>query len=268
MENRREPRQTAIAVGNRLRDAREKKSLGIDQIQKQTKIHSTVLIALEEGRASELLTDTYVRSFLKKYSQFLGLNSVDVIKEYFPPNSELSPINIQFRNNPLPKETTIAPKFIYVTGIIIFVIVLAFFVLFIGGKIVSSFKKFGMERQKKTAVASVKKNTAKTAKPAAKKGAQVNTKSASKELIPRSSSLNLVIKVKEPVLVKLKKDGVLLFERVLTRGLVEKVTASENIEMDIGKTRSLELTLNGRPIVLPKKNVLGLRISRKGVVLK
>lgn len=268
MENRKEPRQAAVSIGNRLREAREKKSLSIDQIQKQTKIHSTVLIALEEGRASELLTDTYVRSFLRKYTQFLGLNSAEILREYFPSGSEAAPANIQIREAHLPKETMIAPKFLYVTGMAILAIILVFFVLFIGGKAVSSFKKANAEKQKKTAASGAKKNFTKAAKPAAKKKSKEKTKSESKEFIPRSAPLNLVIKVKEPVLVKLKKDGILLFERVLARGIVENVTASNNIELDIGKTKSLELTLNGRRIELPNKNVLGLVISRKGVTLK
>ena len=74
--NNRGSRPSAVSVGKRLREAREKKSLTIEQVQKQTKIHSTVLIGLEEGRPSDTLTDTYIRSFLKKYAQFLSINSV------------------------------------------------------------------------------------------------------------------------------------------------------------------------------------------------
>ena len=39
-----------VKIGESLKDAREKKSVTIDQVQKQTRIHSTVLKALEEGR--------------------------------------------------------------------------------------------------------------------------------------------------------------------------------------------------------------------------
>jgi hypothetical protein len=81
--------------------------------------------------------------------------------------------------------------------------------------------------------------------------------------------LILEIKVKEAVLVKLKKDGVLYFDRVLPAGLVEKTVANRSIELDIAKAGSLDLTLNGRPIVLQGKNVItGLEITRKGVRIR
>ena len=61
-------KSSMISVGERLKKARENKSLTIDQIRKQTRIHSDVLIALEEGRCNEILDPTYVKSFLKKYA--------------------------------------------------------------------------------------------------------------------------------------------------------------------------------------------------------
>ena len=102
--NKRESRSSAISVGKRLREAREKKSLTIEQVQKQTKIHSTVLIGLEEGRPSDTLTDTYVRSFLKKYAQFLDVNSVELLKEYFPARTESPAPSAPIQDNVLSKE--------------------------------------------------------------------------------------------------------------------------------------------------------------------
>ena len=60
-----------------------------------------------------------------------------------------------------------------------------------------------------------------------------------------------------------------MFERVLSSGTVEKVTANNYIDIDFGKAQSLELVLNGRQINLSGKNaVSGLEITRKGVSLK
>ncbi len=41
-------------IGEILKQAREKRSISIDQVQKETRIHSTVLRALEEGRCQVL----------------------------------------------------------------------------------------------------------------------------------------------------------------------------------------------------------------------
>jgi cytoskeletal protein RodZ len=69
-------------IGQKLRAAREKKPLTIDQVQKQTRIHSAVIKALEDGRLDEMLTPTYVRSFLRKYAEHLGLDGRQFLSEY------------------------------------------------------------------------------------------------------------------------------------------------------------------------------------------
>lgn len=265
--NKKESRQSAVSIGNRLREARDNKSFTIEQVQKATRIHSTVLLALEEGRAGELLTDTYIKSFLKKYAQFLGINPVELLNEYSPAPSQGPAVNIQIRENTLPKETTIAPKFLYITGMAVVAVIAIFLFIFLGGKAVSFIKKAKIMQQR--TAASTKNKTVKSTKIVSNKKSTAKNKSGSKELIPRSVQLSLVIKVKEPVLVQLKKDGVIMFNNVLTRGVVESVVANENIELGIGKAEALDLTLNGMPIILPPNKVkFGLEITRKGVKIR
>ena len=267
MDNKKELRQSAVLAGNKLKEARAKKAITIEQVQKATRIHSTVLNALEEGRANELLTDTYVRSFLKKYAQFLGISSVELLKEYFPAYPESPSANIPVKENPLPPETTPAPKFLYFTGMAVLAAILILLFISLAGKIVSSIKGAKIARQRSAVVS--KKNIAQGAKVSTKKKTTVKKSSGLKELIPKSTPLSLDIKVKETVLVQLKKDGVLIFDTILTKGLTETVTANGSIELMIGKAEALDLTLNGHSIVLPPNKVrFGLEITRKGVKVK
>lgn len=270
--NKKEPRSAAISIGKRLKDAREKKPLTIEQIQKQTKIHSTVLIALEEGRASEILTDTYVRSFLKKYSQVLGLPTGEILKEYFPPRSDLLSSGVTLQESPLPEETKIGPKVLYFTGIGVLGIVAFLVVFVIGSNVIAFFNKAKLTQATQRQIANIstsKKKISKSVKPTQKKKTTAKTNLESKYVIPRSTQLSLVIKVKEPVLVKLTKDGVRMFATVLPKNLIETITANESIEVEINKTQALELVLNGRQIDLPRKNnIFTLVITRKGVKFK
>lgn len=262
-----------MSVGKKLREAREKKSLTIEQVQKQTKIHSTVLVALEEGRASEILTDTYVRSFIKKYAQLLGLSAQEILKEYFPayPDSPVSPAPIHEKT--VPKETAASPKFLYMTGIAIIFVIAAAFLIFITGRVADYIKKPHASKQNtqsKSAAAPVKKKATKTTdKKTTSRKVSAKSANTQKEIVPKGASLSLVITVKDPVLVKLKKDGIVIFERVLTKPLIETVVANEKIELEIGDARALDLSLNGRPIQLPeKKKMINLEITRKGVRLR
>lgn len=263
--NKKESRSSAISVGRKLKEARQTKSLTIEQVQKQTKIHSTVLIGLEEATLHNTLTDTYVRSFLKKYAQFLGLNSAEMVKEYFPAGAENAQANIVPQERLVPKETADTPKFLYMTGLAAGAIMLLVLFVFLAGKISSSLNRSKPVAQK-ASISATKKSQPRAVKSVQKKKPAAKTKSESKEFIPKSTPLILEIKVKDSVLVKLKRDGVLLFERVLPKGITEKIVADNSIELDIGKTQSLELILNGRPIALSGKSVIfGLEITRKGV---
>lgn len=237
-----------IAIGKRLKEAREKKSLAIDQIQKQTRIHSSVLIALEEGTAAEMLTEMYLRSFLKKYAQFLSLDAGEILKEYFPPQEKTAPSGLPVRENALPQNLDASPKFLYLTGILVAAVIVILLLLFLAGSISAHLKKPRAPRQKKSA-------------------AQV--KSSSKESIPQSGPLNLVIKVKKSAIVKVKKDGMLLFERYMPKNMTEDITADNKIELEAGRAGALELKLNGKPVTLPSnKSSLSVEITRKGVKIK
>ena len=270
--NNKGSRSSAVSVGKRLREAREKKSLTIEQVQKQTKIHSTVLIGLEEGRPNDTLTDTYIRSFLKKYAQFLSINSVELLKEYFPAHTESvpKPNAIPLQENVLSKETQGAPKFLYMTGLAVAAIISLMLLIFITGKVSTAFKKARPVQQKKSLAAAVnKKPVTGSAGPGQKKKPAVKARSETEEFVSKTAPLNLEIKVKKAVRVSLKKDGKLFFDRVLHAGLIENASANSSIELDIAKAESLDMIFNGKRIVLQGNNgAIGLEMTKKGVRIK
>jgi cytoskeletal protein RodZ len=267
--NKRESRSSAVLVGKRLKDAREKRSLTIEQVQKHTKIHSMVLIGLEEGKQNDALTDTYVRSFLKKYAQFLGINSVELLKEYFPARAESPAPNDPVQESVTPTQAQGSPKLLYVTGLAAAAIISLLLFMFIAGKVSKAFNKTVPTQQKKVPVATEKKKPVRSAKTAQNKKPAVNTRSETKEVVSKTTPLNLEIKVKKAVRVNLKKDGVLFFDRVLPAGLVENTVANNSIEIDVAKAGSLDMAFNGKRIVLQSNNdAISLEITRKGVRVK
>lgn len=269
MENNKTLRHAAISVGRRLKEARENKSISIEQIQRQTKIHSSVIKALEEGTAGSLLSETYIKSFIRKYSQALGLNAAELIKEYYPPDTGPAAVNTQLREQILPPEAKLPPKFLYFTGLVAGGLVILALVFLAGKGIASRIAKSKASRVRVSRAAPAVKKSNAVSKRSAKQKSSSESKSGPRYLVPLSQPLNLVIRVKESVLVKLKKDGILLYERVLSKGTVETVTAKKTIDIDIGKPKALDLTLNGRPIVFPPKGkIYGLLITHKGVRIK
>ncbi|MCH7541278.1 helix-turn-helix domain-containing protein [Patescibacteria group bacterium] len=65
-------------VGEILVEARKKKNLTLEQVEKETRIRKKVLRRLEEGDWSEL-SPTYAKGLLKNYASYLGLDEKRII---------------------------------------------------------------------------------------------------------------------------------------------------------------------------------------------
>jgi ribosome-binding protein aMBF1 (putative translation factor) len=65
-------------VGQELRQAREARSLSVIQLHNQTLVPHHHIEALEAGRLEELPEDVYVRGFIRRLAQALGLNGIAI----------------------------------------------------------------------------------------------------------------------------------------------------------------------------------------------
>lgn len=268
MEMTKETLKTSmVSIGAKLRSAREKRNLAIDQVRKQTYIYSTVLIALEEGRADEILPATYVKSFLKKYSGYLGLESNAILKEYaaiHPKEAAMSSINIASLEK---NRFDLFLKFIYGVSLVLLLIASISLVAFLSKRAITFLK-----RPKASRVLTAVKGKGAAALPkvkAAKKPAAHLEETPKAISIPKQIPLNIVVKVKEAVVLGVKKDGVLLFKRVVPKGLTESFTADKRLEIYVARGEAIELVLNGKSLGSPGKGVIrDLEITRKGIRIR
>jgi len=257
MANPNEVNKLSMAkIGERLREAREKKGLTIEQAQKQTHIHSTVIASLEEGRCDDILAPNYVKSFLREYSNFLSLNSKEFINVYVASHPESNNLNL---NRMEPKSAARPPNFLAPLKKVLIVALILFMAIFLGKKAFDIFKSPRFTRS--GAVSKMVKS------PFQKKNAP-KADIAIKE-IPRSAPLALIIKVKRPVMLQLKRDGVLLFKRFMQKGAVESLTAKDSINISVAKAEAIELILNGKNLGSPGRGVIkNLEITRTGLSIR
>lgn len=253
-------------LGDMLREARERKNLTLDQAQKQTRINLTILKALEEGRCDNVLNATYVKSFLKKYAEFLGLDSNQAVNHYkkLHPETETVPVSKPQRSD-MPSRNT-AQAVIAVKAIVT-VLAIAAVIVFIGGMVAAHFKK---QAPLKTA-AGVRARKLSASSDALKKSPQKNAgaKRETETLIPKNVPLKLLLKVNQAVLIKMRTDGNLLFERVLSKGTAEIFSAEKTINIYAAKGEAVELILNGKALGSPGKGILkNIEITRSGVKIK
>ncbi|MFA6141685.1 MAG: RodZ domain-containing protein [Candidatus Omnitrophota bacterium] len=242
-------------IGEKLREAREKKAVTIEQAQKQTHIHSTVITALEDGRCDDILAPNYVKSFLKEYANYLGLNAKELVDAYYLSRPELSVKNLNLTKPEIKASASGLSDAIRLARKIIIAIVILAFIVFLTGKAISYLKspKSG-------------KNVSGVKVQDVKKSSKFDI--TIKE-IPRSSPIVLTIRVKRPVMVQLKRDGVLLFKRSLQKGSVESITANDSINISAAKAEAIEISLNGTNLGSPGKGIVkNLEITRTGARIK
>jgi transcriptional regulator with XRE-family HTH domain len=70
------------AIGERLREARLRQGLDITEVEVATKIRAKYLRALENDEFGMLPGSTYVRSFLRTYAEYLGLDAQLLVEEF------------------------------------------------------------------------------------------------------------------------------------------------------------------------------------------
>jgi cytoskeletal protein RodZ len=227
------------SIGQRLKKKRQEKKLTLEQVHKATKIHHKVLAALEQDRAQEFLSPVYIKSFLKLYSKFLGLDSESIVKEYTQiagipqePQFQLSASRngVPFRKNWLANSV--------------------FFIFLIAASLVVYLSLRGIFKRhlpKLSGPALPSESAPRTVLPAQRRSPKVDTASRPKQSV-RVDELNLVLKANADTWIQLKCDGKIVFQNVLTKGNIESWRAKDKIEMWVGNAGGLELELNGKKL--------------------
>jgi cytoskeletal protein RodZ len=69
-------------IGRRLREARERLGIALDEAERSTRIRAERLHALEQGDFDSLPSRAQARGFLKNYSEYLGLPNEELLDEF------------------------------------------------------------------------------------------------------------------------------------------------------------------------------------------
>jgi cytoskeletal protein RodZ len=80
------------AVGEMLREAREIRGVDLYRVERDTKIRSRYLAALENGDFADLPGDVYARGFLRNYATYLGLDADEIEEEWREEAGEAAPV--------------------------------------------------------------------------------------------------------------------------------------------------------------------------------
>jgi cytoskeleton protein RodZ len=125
-------------IGSTLREARMRARIDITEVETRTKIRAKYLRALENEEWDLLPGPIYVKSFLRTYGDYLGLDSrllVDEFKRRYerPTDHELRPISSLARERERYSRGPLLPSWALIALVLVGVLVVLYVVGNIGG---------------------------------------------------------------------------------------------------------------------------------------
>jgi cytoskeletal protein RodZ len=246
-------------IGEKLKKIRQNKGLSLEDVHKKTKIHLSILKAIE-GESLTNLSPIYLKGFLKIYCKFLGIDPKECIPDYKEPSQssikKVATTTVASREDGKPLKT---PSFMEnaslklntlrpdkkLRNIIIFILIVV-----VSGVILFKLVRFISNRPRVSpAVANIQAQRAQV-KPKVKPQNPSAIKPAVTETtrLPKGASggISLVIAAKDNCLVFVKVDGRVVMHRVLERGRSDSWKAKEKIELNLGNAAAVELIVNGQ----------------------
>lgn len=240
------------SIGSRLRSARESKGLSLEQAQKDTRISSRILSALETDKIDQIVSGpVYVKSFIKKYANYLGLDGNALAESFTGQKPEFKEqISVLKKDAAGGSDGGGFPYRKVVTAVIVIVVLIAAVKLASFG--ISKAATFFKSRPK-----AVKKIEPAKAKPVPKPEVKAVAQ------IPKGETLVLSVSSRADAYLKVKSDGTVIFDGTLKKGSEEKWEAKDSFEISTSKAEALSVGLNGAVIgPLGKGAVKGLKLPK------
>jgi cytoskeleton protein RodZ len=121
-------------IGETLREARMRAKIDVSEVEERTKIRAKYLRALENEEWGLLPGPTFVRSFLRTYADYLGLDSRLLVEEYrvrheVPSELDLAPISPNLGGEPRGRFNPPRPSRGWVIGLSLVAIVVLLIVI-------------------------------------------------------------------------------------------------------------------------------------------
>jgi len=261
------------SVGAKLKQIRLERGISLEEVQKKTKIHLNVLRAIE-GDSLSGLSPVYLKSFIKIYCQYLGLDSRQYMEE--KEQAVKHGINaglgkklgegVKKGEAGIGKEKPVVAlrRPLRINKIIIPAVFAVIGLLVIFGLIkVVSLTYHKLSSSKKSApllvsAAVENKNRVK----AEKNAGNTRQRAVYASLKPRKNSVSglvLGIFARDRCWVSLKSDGHPVFRGMLAKGRFESWKAEEKFELSLGDAGAVQVQINDQRFP---------NLGRKGRALK
>jgi len=274
--------------GQKLKEARMKQGIILDQIASKTKINLKFLEYIEEGNLGAIkFEEPFIRAFLTEYCQTIGLDAKEILSEYerlkygtnveknkkekginqitderaFEIVEDYNEINSENLGNIDETTLSIAKKRAII--ILILLLILAFFI--------GIFYRTLMKEKSETIIKETKNEEALPTVDI-EQAKEMLKRKEEKKVQPKRDSLLLTIFAKDSCWVKIEVDSVKerTIEFLLYPNTKKTLKAERRFDLNVGNSRVLELTLNGKKLEFEgaQKKIRTFSVDAEGVKIK
>jgi hypothetical protein len=286
------PTDSNSAKPSILKNTREAKGLTLEIVHEATKIPMDALRAIEEGYSVRILSPFYYRGFIKIYAEFLGLDVVEMYKQYgldqAPPKTtpvantpvkSSRKVTVPSQPNVLLEQiqewfsVVFKPK-----NLKLFAKIIAFLILFIllfkmGGCIISHFNKKSVAAKKQSAFNWQENKTQThddTDEQRAVPAAPV-VKHESLQAQSQDNKVEVAVRASRNTYIQVKADGHVVFQTTLSKGSLESWSADDRIELSGRNIDQLDWEVNGKHIGSlgeGERRIRRVLITKQGLTVK
>lgn len=253
-------------VGQLLQKVRKEKGLTIEAVFKATHIHPGIIQSLEKGVPEDKLGKIYIRGFIRKYADFLGLDPKDILKQ-FEPLIKKDPEQEIFIKSP--KENTVEIEKYLKPVMAVIAVILAIMLIFTGLVRVTRFishRISGVSRKMEKRKEPTKKAEALPVRETLS-GPLQKEETRKSNFKAQTGKFLLGVKTTDEVWVRVQKDGDVVFNGTLPKDSKEVWSADKEIDLRVGKLEAIEFTINDEYYGKIGNGVEDIVINDKGIKL-
>lgn len=262
-----------MTIGERLRKEREKKGYSLEEVHGRLRIHPSILGALEENNFEALPASIYTKGFLKRYSEFLELNSHELLSEYDsldihdrPQAFEIGGIQ-QKKAPPSMRMPRIPwgsikgwviryqkPLFYVPLALIVFLILMTVFDKVLGPRLESISSRVMQKRSQESTSRSPSQVSSRRSQSRTRRENYIH--SAEQNNFPALKSeepLRLAIRATTDAWVRISADDKVVLETILKPGQLRELSAKRSFELKLGRPAGVQLGINGYALGSPGK---------------
>lgn len=233
-------------VGKLLKEKRLEKGLILDDVADIIKIRKKYLEAIESGNYGEIPDKVYTKSFLKIYSEFLGLDRVYIVRRYLDEITQEDPIiapktynQHHFGERNYPGEKTTYNRLMYIFAGLLIIAVLVWGVYWILAVKNNRLSKVGENSVNLSDVQNNKTEEIPTTPPVIEIPEQGISPKHNYE------KLTIELKTSDKVWVGIQYDKARQESFTLPANTTKSIEAIKNISFTFGKAGAVLLNING-----------------------